>query len=181
VFVEDVMDSKSFAESLKQSHLVLSCPDKKSVREFVSDRCVAAQVPFVTASVFRTGIGGEVFSYVPGETGCYRCLQLYCLDNDFNLTDRDLALTPEEETMIYGVGEKDFQASGLSIDIQMISLIQARLALSVLLRSSTNSLPRLRSNWIIFGNRPAKGIFRRHFEVNQMKLRPQQICTCHGV
>jgi len=177
-FTEDVMNSSNFLESLQNSDLVLSCTDKKSVREFISDQCVAAKVPFVTASVFRTGIGGEIFSYIPGETGCYKCLQLYSEMNNLNLSDDALGLTQEEENRIYGLGEKEYRASGLSLDIQMISLIQARMALSILLRGSNTSMSLLKSNWIIFGNRPANGIFQRHFEAQQMLLRPQSVCYC---
>lgn len=177
-FTEDVMTSSHFLDSLQNSDLVLSCADKKSVREFVSDQCVTAQVPFVTASVFRTGIGGEVFSYIPGETGCYKCLQLYSEINDLNLSDDALGLTQEEENRIYGLGEKEYRASGLSLDIQMISLIQSRMALSILLRGSNTTMAILKSNWIIFGNRPAKGIFQSHFETKQMLLRPQKVCNC---
>jgi molybdopterin/thiamine biosynthesis adenylyltransferase len=177
-FIEDVMTSDNFVKSVRRSNLVLSCPDKKSVREFISDQCVAATVPFVTASVFRTGMGGEIFGYVPRQTGCYKCLQLYSLSNNINLSDDDLGLTPEEQDKIYGLGDRDFHASGLSIDIQMISLIQARMALSILLRNSEGAMPRLKSNWIIFGNRPAKGIFSRHFEVKQLLLKPQNMCNC---
>lgn len=177
-YVEDVMTCPSFIESVRRSDLVLCCPDKKSVREFVSDQCVAAKVPFVTASVFRIGIGGEIFGYVPGETGCYRCLQLYALDKGINMSDEALGLTEEEKERIYGYGDADFHASGLSIDIQMISLIQARMALSILLRQSSTPIPQLKSNWILFGNRPAKGIFQRHFEVRQFLLKPQKVCNC---
>lgn len=179
VFKEDVMHSKNFIESVQHSDLILSCPDKKSVREFVNDKCVEAKVPFVTASVFRTGIGGEIYAYIPNETGCYRCLQIFSLVNELNLTVDDLDLTEEEQHRIYGIGEKDFVASGLSIDIQMIALIQVRMALSVLLRGTpSSSMTRLRSNWVIFGNRPAKGVFKRHFEVKQMYLKPQKECNC---
>lgn len=178
-FEHDVMTSSEFSGSVRRSQLVLVCPDRKSVREFVSDVCVQAKVPFVAASVFRTGIGGEVFAYLPGETGCYRCLQLYALLNDINLTEEALGLTGEEEQQIYGLGERDFAASGLSMDIQMIALIQVRMALSVLLRDSeTATMPRLRSNWIVFGNRPAPGIFSSHFESKQMLLRAQADCNC---
>ena len=177
-FKEDVMESDSFSDSIRHSDLVLSCPDKKSVREFVSDKCVEAKVPFVTASVFRTGIGGEVYAYIPGETGCYNCLQLFSLQNDINLTDDALGLTAEEQHNIYGIGERDFKASGLSIDIQMISLIQVRMALSILLRDVPKTITGLKSNWVIFGNRPAKGIFRKHFEVKQLRLKPQGMCYC---
>lgn len=179
VFPEDVMNSDDFLKSVKSSSLVLSCPDTKSVREFVNDICVQSKIPFVTASVFRTGIGGEIFSYIPGLTGCYKCLQIYSYNNNLNLKDEDLGLTEEEQNNIYGLNDVNFKASGLSIDIQMVSLIQSRMALSVLLRNSdANNFSTLKSNWIIWGNRPSKGIFKKHFESNQFLLRPQEDCNC---
>ncbi|HBK99096.1 MAG TPA: hypothetical protein DD001_18120 [Microcoleaceae bacterium UBA10368] len=180
-FAEDVMQSPNFIESVRRSDLVLSCSDKKSVREFVSDQCVAAKVPFVTASVFRTGIGGEVFGYIPTRTGCYKCLQLFSELNQLDLSDEALGLTEDEESRIYGLDEKEFRASGLSIDIQMIALIQVRMALSILLRESTQSMPTLKSNWIVYANRPAPGIFRSHFEAKQMLLKPQKVCYCTNI
>lgn len=177
-FQEDVMLSDAFPLEVQDSHLVLSCSDRNDVREFVNDICVASGVASVTASVFRTGIGGEVFSYIPGETGCYRCLQHYALLNNVNLTDDALGLTVDEEERIYGLGEKNFRASGLSLDIQSVALIQARLALSILLLGRKSALPRMRANWIIWGNRPAPGVFTHHFEARQMLLRPQSSCNC---
>lgn len=178
-YPENVFDSANFINCVKESDLVLSCPDKKSVREFINDICVKAQKPFITASVFRTGIGGEVYSYMPNLTGCYTCLQLFSNNNDLNLSDVELGLTEDEEDRIYGLNEQDYRASGLSMDIQMISLIQARMALSVLTANINTKLPKLKSNWIIFGNRPAKGIFKNHYEVKQMRLMPQHNCFCN--
>jgi len=178
VFAENVMKSDNFRKSIRHSSLVLSCSDKNSVREFVNDQCVAEKIPCVTASVFRTGIGGEIFGYIPQHTGCYRCLQLYSELNDVNLSDDELGLTEEEQQRIYGLGEKEFRASGLSVDIQAIVLIQVRMALSILLKDTTSSMPQLKANWIIYANRPSKGIFRSHFEAKQMLLRPQQVCNC---
>lgn len=63
----------------------------------------------------------------------------------------------------------------------MIALIQVRMALSILLRESTQSMPTLKSNWIVYGNRPAPGIFRSHFEAKQMLLKPQKVCYCTNV
>jgi molybdopterin/thiamine biosynthesis adenylyltransferase len=177
-YQEDVMWSESFIKSVRTSDLVLACPDKKNVREYISDICVSERKPFVTASVFRTGIGGEIFSYVPQKTGCFRCLQLFAILNNINLTDSELGLTEEEQSRIYGYGEEEYRASGLSIDIQTIALIQIRMALSILIDKKESTIPTLKSNWIIYGNRPAKGIFRKHFEVKQMLLRPQHSCNC---
>jgi len=179
-YASDVMGLPGFADSIKDSDLVLSCPDRKSVREYISDKCVELGVPFVTASVFRTGIGGEVYAYIPRETGCYRCLQLFALKRGIDLSDDALGLTEEEQERIYGLGEREFHASGLSIDIQMIALIQARMALSVLCRNVKTAVPRLRANWVIFANRPARKIFRSHFEARQMRLKPQKDCCCGG-
>jgi molybdopterin/thiamine biosynthesis adenylyltransferase len=177
-FSEDIFESSNFQESVRKSDLVLSCPDTKSAREFISDVCVAEKKPFVTASVFRTGIGGEIYSYKPEETGCYKCLQIYSLLNNMDLSDDELGLNAEEREKIYGLSDINFRASGISMDIQMISLIQARMALSILLTKYNSTMPRLKSNWIIFGNRPAKGIFKSHFEAKQMLLRPQKSCNC---
>jgi hypothetical protein len=174
---EDVIKSSSFRDSVSQSSLVLCCVDKNPVREFINDVCVSLRVPCVTASVFRTGVGGEVYGYIPNETGCYRCLQLYAEKSGLNMPDSFIEMTSEEEEHIYGLGEKEFQASGLSIDIQFISLIQARMALSVLLRG-VSKFPLLKSNWIIFGNRPKQGLFRSHFQCDQKLLRPQNDCIC---
>jgi hypothetical protein len=135
-------------------------------------------VPFVTASVFRTGIGGEIYSYRPGKTGCYRCLQLFAMTHDLDLSDDALGLTDEEKERIYGLDEHEFRASGLSLDIQQISLIQVRMALSILPQCECSRLPPFKANWIVFGNRPAKGVFRSHFEVKQLLLKPQASCNC---
>lgn len=179
-FAQDVMGSTDFLASIRNSDLVLICPDKKNVREYVGDLCVQFKTPFVTASVFRTGIGGEIFGYIPDQTGCYKCLQLHANLNNLNLTDEDLGLTNEEQERIYGLNEREFRASGLSVDIHMIAMIQVRMALSILLRKTKSSFPLLKSNWIIFANRPAKGIFSKHFEVKQMLLQPQKCCNCSG-
>jgi len=84
----------------------------------------------------------------------------------------------ELEERIYGWGEKDYKASGLSIDIQMIALIQARLALGELLRGQKTQLPKMRANWIVFGNRPFPSVFSRHYECKSLRLRPQRSCGC---
>jgi molybdopterin/thiamine biosynthesis adenylyltransferase len=177
-FAEDIFHSSNFRESVQKSDLVLSCTDTKSAREFISDICVEEKTPFVTASVFRTGIGGEIYSYRPNETGCYKCLEIYALHNNINLSDDSLGLTPNEQKRIYGLSDINFRASGLSIDIQMIASIQARVALSILLTNFNSAIPRIKSNWITFGNRPAKGIFEKHFETKQVLLRPQALCNC---
>lgn len=179
---EDVFEAKSsFHDAVTQADLVLSATDTRRAREFINDVCVKAKKPMVVGSVFRTGIGGEVFRYLPRETGCYRCLQLFATQNGYDLPDDVLDLTPEEEDAIYGLGMTEFRASGLAIDIAMIALIHARVSLATLLRGSTSQLPPMKANWIIFGNRPHRGVFTHHFESKQMLLKRQNDCNCPAV
>lgn len=177
MFQEDVLQSSNFVNVVHQSDVVLCCVDNNGAREFINDVCVRENIPCITASVFRTGIGGEIFAYKPGKTGCFRCLQMFSTANNVNMPDDMLELTQDESQHIYGLGEKEYRASGLSIDIQQISIIQARMALSILLESHSR-VASFKSNWIIFGNRPHLNIFKSHFDVKQMLLHPQQNCLC---
>lgn len=174
----NIMRSEEFRESVRTSELVLLSADPVPARQYTSDCCVELGVPFVGGLVFRTGVGGDVYAYIPGETGCLRCLDHFRHQHNAYLTDDQLGLTGEEEERIYGLNEKDFRASGLSIDIQMISLIQARMALSTLLRGKDTKLPPMKANFVIFGNRPKEGIFTHHFQSTQLLLKPQTECFC---
>lgn len=175
---EDVFTSATFREDVAGCDLVLSCPDKREVRAFVNDVAIEHGKPCVTASVYRQGFGGEVYAYVPGQTGCFGCMERFSAEQGLNINDI-IKPTPDEEQMIYGKSVRDYQASGLSMDIQMIALIQARLSLDILLSSITNALARVPSNWIIFYNRPIPnsegGGF---FKTKLFRLKPRKDCKC---
>jgi ThiF family len=69
VHAVDVMSADSFRQSVERSRLVLCCADKKEVRQFVNAVAREHAKVCVTASVYRQGFGGEVYTYVPGHTG----------------------------------------------------------------------------------------------------------------
>src|SRR5439155_6611569 len=129
---EDVLKSSRFREALQAADLVLCCTDSQQTRLFVNSATVEQRRPCVTASVFRQGFGGEVFAYIPLVSGCFDCMLKAASENGWNLEEA-IELLPAEEFAIYGLNLGDFRASGLSMDIQMISIIQARMALDILL------------------------------------------------
>src|SRR5262245_27937523 len=71
IVAEDVMSSPKFQHAVKGADLVLCCTDTPESRLFVNFVAVEQRRPCITASVFRRGFGGEVYSFVPFESGLY--------------------------------------------------------------------------------------------------------------
>ena len=174
----DVMADESFERSVERSSLVLCCADKKEVRQFVNATARLHSKACVTASVFRQGFGGEVYAYVPGETGCFGCMDRAAGEQDINMNDA-IDLLPEEEDHVYGLNLKDYQASGLSLDIQAISQLQARVALGLLTVGSTRAVAAPKANWLIYHNRPLAGVSASGFnKLVGLRIRPRKGCAC---
>jgi ThiF family len=174
----DVMAAESFERSVEQSSLVLCCADKKEVRQFVNATARQHAKPCVTASVFRQGFGGEVYAYVPGETGCFACMGRAAGEQGINMNDA-IQLLPEEEDHMYGFNLKDYQASGLSLDIQAISQLQARVALGLLTADSARVVAAPQANWLIYYNRPLAGVSASGFsKLVGLRIRPRKGCAC---
>ena len=175
---EDVFISTAFRNDVGFCDLLVCCADKRDVRLFVNSVAVELRKPCVTASVFRQGFGGEVHAYTPKTSGCFECMERASTEQGWNINDA-IEPTSEEEQMIYGKSVRDFQASGLSMDIQTIALIQARMSLDILLADTTRSLPAIPYNWIIYYNRPIPktglgGFFRAQF----FRTKPRRDCKC---
>ncbi len=177
---KDVMQSERFRNDVLGADLVLCCADKQEVRLFVNAVAVDLHRPCVTASVFRTGFGGEAYAYVPAQSGCFDCMLRVAGAQGWNM-EGPVQLLQEEKEAIYGLNLQDFKASGLSLDIQAISIIQARLALDILLENTQRKFGRPPANWIIFYNRriptvPDSGFLKSRL----LKVRPQRECACAG-
>src|ERR1035437_3250281 len=71
----DIMTCQDLAERVKRSSVVVLATDNEPTRYRLNQLCVEAQMAFVVGRVFTRGIGGEVFSYRPGESGCLACLE----------------------------------------------------------------------------------------------------------
>lgn len=177
-YAENVLNSPRFVALVKTANLVLCCADTPHVRSFVNSVAVEARRPCVTASVFRRGFGGEAYAYIPGVSGCFDCMSRTAEEQGWNI-DESIDLLQEEKDAIYGLNQRDFKASGLSLDIQSIALIQARVALDILLRDSTRAPKPIKANWIIFYNRQVPNNLTSGFLKNhQIRLKPRRDCQC---
>jgi len=174
---EDVFNSQSIHEDISGSDLILCCTDTRATRLFLNDLAVRYKKTCVTASVFRQGFGGEVYGYIPGYSGCFECMDRVASKMGLNI---NLAIEPteKEKETIYGMNLPDFQASGLSLDINTTALIQARMALDVLIDGKPGYSG---GNWIIHYNRAIPGVEAsgRLKSSRPVLIRPQKDCACH--
>jgi len=177
-YAVDVMSADLFQRAVERSSLVLCCADKKEVRQFVNAVARQHAKPCVTASVFRQGFGGEVYAYRPGQTGCFTCMDRAADEQGINMSDA-IQLLPEEEEHMYGLNLHDYQVSGLSLDIQAISLLQARVALGLLTADSARPVVAPQANWLIYYNRPLAGVSASGFnKLVGFRIRPRKGCAC---
>ena len=175
---EDVMESARFRDAVRSADLVLCCADVQQVRLFVNSVAVETMTPCVTAIVFRQGFGGEAYAYVPSVSGCFDCMLRVAEHQGLNMED-DIQLLDVEKDAIYGPNQRDFRASGLSMDIQAIAIIQARMALDVLLDDEGRRFEPVPANWVIFYNRRVPQISQSGFLKSvPIKLKPQRGCGC---
>jgi molybdopterin/thiamine biosynthesis adenylyltransferase len=174
---EDIFTADSTHDDVLRSDLILCCVDTRAARLFANSLAIEHKKPCVTASVFRQGFGGEVYAYIPGYSGCFECMDKVSSQMGLNI---NLAIQPtaKEQETIYGMNLPDFQASGLSLDINAIALIQARMALDLL----TDGKPGYAGgNWLIHYNRSIPGVETsgRLRTPRPMLIRSQKECACH--
>jgi len=171
----DVRAAPAFAAAADRSALVICAVDDPAVRSWINEECVRLKRPCLTGSVIRTGLGGEIYLSIPGETGCYACMQLVADDKGLSI-ENSIDLTDEERYQRYGLGEQNFTTSGLSIDIALVAAYHAHMAWSVLLGGRSAYVPKLGFNWLTLGIRPEPGIFASHYMIQRVLLRPQRNC-----
>ena len=172
----DVTTDPHFTTEIADADIVICAVDSPSARSFINAACVSQQAPCIFGTVFRTGLGGEVYAYLPGETGCYDCLGRYCFEQGRDI-ENWLEMTEEETQRIYGVGEAEFTASGMAADISVIASLHAHYTISLLAGRTSRYLTIPSFNWLTISLRRVEGLFGSMYETSRAILRPQK--TCH--
>jgi len=176
----DLMASADLADHVRQSSVVVLATDNEATRYRVNQLCVESQTAFVVGRVFTRGIGGEVFAYRPGESGCLACLEGFLGRTKYREGIREIDLVSEEEReKIYGLEVSEIKDSpGLNVDIAFITSFHTRFVLDAIARTLPERpkyLPLIEKNCLVWGNRPVHP-FTKHFEIQRIALHPQQGC-----
>jgi molybdopterin/thiamine biosynthesis adenylyltransferase len=176
----DLMACVDLDAHVRQSTVVVLATDNEPTRYRINQLCVEAKTPFVIGRVFTRGIGGEVFSYRPGESGCLACLESVLERTQYRDGIREIDLVSDEEReKLYGLEVSEIKDSpGLNVDISFIISFHTRFVLDAIARmlpERPKYLPPIEHNYLVWGNRPVHP-FTKHFELQRIRLHPQNGC-----
>ncbi len=180
----DLMECADLAEHIKNSSVVVLATDNEPTRFRVNQLCMDTKVPFVVGRVFTRGIGGEVFNYRPGESGCLACLEGLLERTQYRDRIREIDLVSDEEReKVYGLEIAEIKDSpGLNVDISFITSFHTRFVLDAIARTlperPKHLLP-IDENYVVWGNRPVHP-FNKHFQLQRITLSPQEGCLVCG-
>ncbi len=180
----DLMACGDLSAHVRRSTVVVLATDNEPTRYRLNQLCVEAKIAFVIGRVFTRGIGGEVFSYRPGESGCLACLETVLERTQYRDGVREIDLLPEDEReKLYGLEVSEIKDSpGLNVDISFIASFHTRFVLDAIARTlpeRPRHLPPIEKNYLVWGNRPVHP-FSKHFELQRIGLHPQQGCLICG-
>ena len=183
-FDHDLLRWQQLETEIQRSSVVVLATDNDQTRYRINELCVLNETPFVVGRVFTRGIGGEVFSFRPKESGCLACLEGVLERTRFRDGVREIDLVSEEEReQLYGLNPREIKDSpGLAVDIGFITMFHARYVLETLARLSParpKFLSAISENYIVWGNR-AVHPFSRNFEIQRISLQRQEGCLICG-
>jgi len=136
-FDVDIMTSAEVENAVRRSAVVVLATDNEPSRFRINQLWVDARTAFVLGRVFTRGIGGEVFAYRPGETGCLACIESVLQRSQFRegVSEVDL-LSEEQREHLYGLDVGEIKDSpGLNVDISFITCFHARFAIDAICRT----------------------------------------------
>jgi molybdopterin/thiamine biosynthesis adenylyltransferase len=176
----DIMACADLQDHVRRSSVVVLSTDNDPTRYLLNQLCVETKTPFVVGKVFTRGIGGEVFNYRPGESGCLACLEGFLERTKYRDRVREIDLVSEEEReKMYGLEIAEIKDSpGLNVDISFITAFHTRFVLDAIARTLPERpkfLPAIEQNYLVWGNRPIHP-FTKHFEIQRINLHPQEGC-----
>ena len=138
-------------ETVSAADLVLVATDTQVSRYLINEACLASDTIAVYGGAYERAFAGEVVRVVPNTAGCYACVRQKLADTmrsissqqQFDYTD-DTDLEPEP---------------GMGMDVSMIALLQAKMALATLLRGTGSAIEDIDADMIIWTNsaRPEDG------------------------
>lgn len=172
------LESDSWQKEVLECDIVLIATDNMASRFILSDFCVEHKKPMLVGKVFHEGIGGEVFSYIPGVSGCLNCLELFLGRIDRKGIAIEDHMTDEEKNDIYAKNITDIKdAPGLYLDMAFIPLLMARKVLEVAyyLNGNISDMTNI-PNYLVWSNHAVRP-FKKALNLEKFFLEPQEACT----
>jgi len=163
---------------LRETDLVLGCPDGTLPRRTISHLAFWAKKPIVLGCVLERGAFGEVLRLVPGRTGCLLCNRA-SLQKAF---DPEPGLDPG-----YDAGDPHLPMTAVTGDLSLIGQLAAKAAVATLMERKGMASQRLAGDHALIALRPVPDFpepfnFTRAGELKWLSTAPpRSVCpSCGG-
>ena len=176
-YESDVTQDEDLLESIVgSSDLVFVATDNEISKYMINEACLAATVPAVYGGVYERAFAGEIVRIVPGESGCYTCVRQGMAKTMRSISTHQVFDYTEDE---------ELQAEpGLGLDVSMVAMIHAKLALTTLLRGTGSMVADIDADMIIWVNsaHPEDGdMFSRPLTRHLVRIAKDEGCPSCGL
>ncbi|VGO13480.1 Sulfur carrier protein ThiS adenylyltransferase [Pontiella desulfatans] len=141
-------------ELVRQTDICIDTGDQREGKLLLNRVCREEGTPLIISGAFRRAYGGQVLRVKPEGSACYQCFVQMLAKDASAYTD------PEAETIAYSDRPVPIEP-GLSVDIEPIAQMTAKLALQELLKDQDTTLRSLdedlEANWYLWLNRREQG------------------------
>lgn len=165
-------DLKVLGELFDGVDLIYDASAEVGIQQLLSDLAAEQNVPYICVSTRQGAWGGEVARIRPEETkGCWMCLQ-------HSLKDGTIPAPPSDtEKMFQPAGCASPTFTGVSFDIQEVSLCGVRLAVSTLSENTKGTYPK--ADWdvsIVYLRENKNELIAPKWKT--YPLNPHPLCSC---
>ena len=145
--VDDITITE-FKRRMKRAHVLLDCTGSPEANRFHNDLSVELRKPITFGGVFEKASGGFAFQSIPYQKNnpCLNCIHQHTTQTQIDSNDH-----ANETAKRYGWSEEELNAQqGLFIDIKPVAILQAKMALRLLLRGTKHNMPKMPGNLAVW-------------------------------
>lgn len=158
--VDVTSDRAALIAAVSDADLVVAVTDQEQAKLAINQVCWPRGIPVVYGAAYNRAFGGDIYCARPPDGACYACLS--------DVLAELFAPPPTAADLSAGYVDPARMADliaqpGLSMDVGVIAMLVARVALENLLRGYEGAPDPLPDAWLLFGNRP-EWVFQRHLE-----------------
>lgn len=122
---------EQLGKALSAADIIIDCTAEFAVHHYLSTLARQSNIPYVWATATPGGWGGRVGRAAPDKTeGCWACFSRHCTDGTFPLPQS------EDGPDVQPVGCFSPTFTGTGFDMDLVSIMAARLAVATLCRGS---------------------------------------------